>query len=106
MRLLLTILGFSAGFFVLSLAIAIIAFGADMDQLRSRSAASRAAAAVHDVLYLLHDATLRSMPHPWMIRNRWIVPVALVANSVMWGTALYAVSRMILRWRRSHVKHE
>jgi hypothetical protein len=91
---------FSAGHFALAMLIAIAAFGSDLDQLRSRSPWSRGAAVVHDVLWFPHDALLRGIPNEWMIRNLYVIPLALVINSLVWGTVLYAVWQLWRRGRR------
>jgi hypothetical protein len=95
----LQVLAWSAAHFVVAMIIAVIAFGPDMDQLRSRSTISRAAAAVHDVLWFPHDSALRQIPNAWLIRNRYVIPLAIVINSLAWGVVLYAMSRFFLRLR-------
>lgn len=85
----------SAAHFVVAMAIAMIAFGTDMDQLRSRSPASRIAAEVHDVLWFPHDAAMRTIPNAWLIK--WVIPLAIVVNSLVWGTLVYATWRV---WSR------
>jgi hypothetical protein len=97
---LLRIVLFSAGHFALAMIIAIIAFGSDLDQLRSRSPWSRAAAVVHDVLWFPHDATLRALPNDWLSRNLYAIPLALVLNSLVWGTVLYALWESVRRVRK------
>lgn len=91
------ILAFSLAHFGAAMLIAVVAFGPDMDQLRSRSAWSRAAAAVHDVLWFPHDAVLRAVPNAWLVRNTYVVPLALVLNSLAWGTALFLTWRAVRR---------
>ena len=91
---------FSAGHFCLAMLIAITAFGSDLDQLRSRSPWSRGAAVVHDVLWFPHDAVLRALPNEWLIRNLYVIPLALVINSLAWGTVLYALWQSVRRVRR------
>jgi hypothetical protein len=81
--------------------IATVAFGRDMDQLRSRSAWSRGAAAIHDVLWFPHDASLRALPNDWLARHTYVTPIALVLNSLAWGTMLYSVWRALGRLRRT-----
>ena len=93
------IIAISLAHFVIAMAIAIVAFGWDLDRLRSRSTSSRIAAEVHDVLWWPHDTALRAIPNAWLIRNKWIIPVALVANSLAWGVALYGVTRLVRRTR-------
>ena len=86
----------SVGHFVVGLLSAFAAEGWDLDQLRSRSPWSRAAGVVQDVLWFPHDAAMRAVPNAWLVSHREIVPIAIVANSLVWGMALYAV----LRWAR------
>ena len=80
--------------------IAIIAFGSDLDQLRSRSPWSRAAAAVHDILWYPHDAALRALPNDWLSHNLYAIPLALIINSLVWGTVLYALWESVRRIRQ------
>ena len=90
---------FTLAHFVFAFIIGAIAFGLDFDQLRSRTWWSRAAAAVHDVLWFPHDTFLRSLPIDWKIANhKWVTPTAIVANSLLWGLALTA---LWLAWRRA-----
>ena len=96
----LRILLFSAGHFAFAMIIAITAFGSDLDQLRSRSPWSRGAAAVHDVLWFPHNAGLRALPNGWLSRNLYAIPLALVINSLVWGTALYALWQSLRRVRQ------
>ncbi|CAN5294611.1 hypothetical protein BH24GEM2_BH24GEM2_17760 [soil metagenome] len=44
------------------MAAAVLTFGSDLDQLRSRSALSRAAGVVYNVLWFPHDAIGRALP--------------------------------------------
>ena len=85
------ILGFAVAHFVVAMVIAIIAFGPDMDQVPSRSGASRVAAPIHDVLWTPHDSALRLIPNAWLIHNTWVIPLAVVVNSLVWGAVLYAL---------------
>jgi hypothetical protein len=94
------ILGFALAHFLVAMLIAVVAFGADMDQIRSRSALSMVAATVHDVLWAPHDAALGALPNDWLVRFRYIIPVALVLNSVAWGMFLYiAWATLRRRWQ-------
>ena len=79
----------SAAYFCVSLVVAVVAFGSDMDQLRSRTVWSRGAAAIHDVLWFPHDTALRSLPTNWLAHNTYFTPIAIVLNSLAWGTLLY-----------------
>ncbi len=94
------ILTLSVVYFAVAMLIATIAFGTDMDQLRSRSAWSRGAAAIHDVLWLRHDSALRAIPNSWLVRNTYVIPIALVVNSIAWGAMLYALWHGISYLRR------
>ena len=86
--------------FALSMLSGIIGFGADFDQLRSRSAASRTAANVHDVLMGPHGAVIRSIPNRALVRSaRWLVPTWLLLHSVLWG-ALAVIATEVLKRRR------
>jgi hypothetical protein len=71
-----------------------------MDQLRSRSRWSRGAAAIHDVLWFPHDAALRALPNDWLARNTYFIPIAIVLNSLAWGTLLYSAWQAFRRLRR------
>ena len=94
------ILRVSAAYFCVSLVVAIVAFGLDMDQLRSRTVWSRGAAAIHDVLWFPHDAALRALPRDWLAHNTYFTPIAIVLNSLAWGTMLYAAWQVFQRVRR------
>jgi hypothetical protein len=97
MRLRLLVL-YSVIHFALSMIAGVIAFGADFDQLRSRSAASRTAAVVHDVLMAPHSMVIRAIPNRQLTRSaRWLVPSLLILHSVAWG-ALAVVAT--LTWKR------
>ena len=96
---------FLAGFahLVVAFFIGAIAFGWDFDQLRSRSASSRAAAVVNDVLWFPHDAFMRAVPNGWMIANaRAVIPGAIVANSLLWGIAICVALRLVRRVRHGN----
>lgn len=84
--------------FALSMLAGIVGFGADFDQLRSRSVASRSAAAVHDVLMAPHSAVIRSIPNRTLVRSaRWLVPVLLVLHSVLWGAFAVIATQVVKR---------
>jgi len=91
------VLAVAAAHFVAAMLIAVVAFGRDMDQLRSRSAWSRAAAAVHEVLWFPHDTALRALPNDWLAHNTYVIPVALVLNSLAWGAVLYSSWQVVRR---------
>jgi hypothetical protein len=92
-RHLARILFFSLAHFAIAMTIAIAAFGTDMDQLRSRTALSRAAGNIHDVLWWPHDTALRALPNDFVSHHTYVIPIALVLNSLVWGSAAYAVTR-------------
>jgi hypothetical protein len=94
----LRILAFSAAHFLVSLILAILAFGLDMDQLRSRSAVSRAAGVLYDFFWWPHDAFLRALPSGAILRPG-VIPAVLVGHSLVWGIALYGLWRLVKRAR-------
>jgi hypothetical protein len=79
---------------------AIVTYGTDLDQLRSRSAISRAVGVVNDILSFPHDAIIRAVPRPWLITHPGlVVPTALIVSSLLWGIALYAAWRGVRKLR-------
>jgi hypothetical protein len=40
---------------------------------------------------------LRALPDEWLSRNLYAIPLALVINSLVWGTALYALWQSLRR---------
>ena len=70
-----------------------------MDQLASRSGLSRRAAAVHGVLWWPHDAALRALPNDWLAHHTYVIPMALVLNSLAWGAMLYVLWQGFRRFR-------
>lgn len=93
-RHLARVLLFALAHFAIAMVVGIVAFGTDMDQLRSRTAVSRAAASVHDVLWWPHDSALRALPNDFVSHHTYFIPTALVLNSLVWGSAAYAVMRV------------
>jgi len=81
---------------VVAMAIAVVARGWDLDQLRGRSPASRLASAIEPALWLVHDAMLRAVPTGRIAAYRWMIPLALATNAVAYGVAL----ALALRWWR------
>ena len=94
-RAIARIASFAVGHFLVAIGVAMTAFGADMDQLRTRSALSRVAGVLNDLLMLPHDRFMRAIPNHWLVDHRWLIPSAVVANSLLWGAVLY------LGWRMS-----
>jgi hypothetical protein len=88
----------SAAYFAVTMAIAVVAFGWDMDQLTSRSAWSRGAAAVHEVLWFPHDMALRALPTDWLAHHTYAIPLAVVFSCLTWGTLLYSLWQAF-RWK-------
>jgi hypothetical protein len=87
--------------FALSMLAGIVGFGADFDQLRSRSVASRSAAVVHDVLMAPHSAAIRSIPNRTLTRSaRWLVPLLLILHSVLWGAFALVLTKAMQRYRK------
>lgn len=86
------ILGLSLAHFVVAMVAALLTYGLDLDRLRSRSAVSRAAGVVYDVLWYPHDAFLRALPSGAITRPG-VVPAVLVGSSLFWGVSLYALWR-------------
>lgn len=80
-------------------ATAFVAEGWDLDQVRSRSSLSTAAGVLHDVLMFPHDAALRSIPNAWLVRNPYVIPSAILVNSLVWGVVLYLLWRTIGLYR-------
>jgi hypothetical protein len=88
------VLGLAAAHFALALATGMMAHGIDFDQLRSRSALSRAAGPLHDALMLPHGLLLRALPRGAILRPG-VVPAALFGHSVAWGMALFLLARAV-----------
>jgi len=90
-------LAWSAGYFVFSLSTAMVARGADLDQLTSRSTLSRAAGILDRLLWA---------PYNWVGRNlqadpaqmHIATPLLLVLNTLAWGLFLAAAWELL----RSH----
>lgn len=89
----------SAAYFLVSLAVALVAHGLDLDQLTSRSAASRAAAHVDRLLWSPYHWVGRHLA-PDLIRSRATTPALLVGNALAWGAVLAAAWRWLGRHQR------
>jgi hypothetical protein len=82
----------AAAHLVTSVLVGIVAFGADFDQLRSRSMLSAGASHVHDFLMAPHGAVIRALPNHWLTQGTVpIVPLWLALHSLLWGAALAGV---------------
>lgn len=92
-------LKWSAAYFVVSLAIAFVAHGTDLDQLTSRSALSQAAAGVDRWLWAPYH-WVGSRLAPEVVRMPGATPALLVANTLAWGAVLATLWRLLLRTRR------
>ena len=88
------ILGLASAHFLVAAAVSFLAYGSDLDQLRSRSALSRVAGVLHDVLWYPHDVFLRALP-PGSVARPGVVPAVLLGSSLFWGILLYALCRGI-----------
>lgn len=95
LRLLRQWLACGVAYFVTSLTVAFVAEGWDMDQLRDRSALSRAASAVQDVLWWPHDTAIALIGHD-PLRIPGIVPGLIVFNMLVGGMVLMVLWRA---WR-------
>jgi anti-sigma factor RsiW len=78
----------AASHLLLAIVSALAAHGRDLDQLRSRSTSAEVAGAIHDVLMYPHDAALRALPRGWLVQNSYLIPWAILLNSLVWGVAL------------------
>lgn len=101
MKTILRVAGLAFGHFAVSMIVAVLAFGLDLDQLRSRSALSRIAAHFNDFLQYPHDTILRSLPSGAILRPG-VVPGVLVGSSLLWGIALYSLWRAVRLARQWH----
>jgi hypothetical protein len=91
-----TLIG-TAAHFVVSTIVAMLAHGWDFDQLTSRSAVSRVSAIVEPVLWAPHALILGAVPAGQISRYSWVIPVALVANSVAYGLLVAAIWSVLRR---------
>lgn len=92
-------LAWSAAYFVVSLTVAFLAHGMDMDQLTSRSAVSRVAASVDRILWgPYHWFSPQLAPSPTQMHLT--TPLLLVANTLAWGALLATVAPLFARLRQ------
>jgi uncharacterized oligopeptide transporter (OPT) family protein len=99
------VMGLALSHFALALGFGLIGYGLDFDQLRSRTAVSVAASAIHDALMLPHRTFLRSLPGG-AITGPMVIPAALYGHSIAWGIALFVVSRAFRRRDRESLSEE
>lgn len=93
-------LDWSFAYFVVSLGIAMVAHGTDMDQLTSRSALSRAAAVVDRLLWGPYHWAGRILdPDPRQMHLT--TPLLLALNTCAWGALLAAAWQVLWRLRRT-----
>jgi hypothetical protein len=95
-----TWLAWSVVYFLVTLAVALVAHGTDLDQLTGRSAVSRAAAAVDRLLWGPYQWIGRQLG-PQAARMPGATPALLVANALAWGAMLATVRQLLFRRRRS-----
>ncbi|GAB2509664.1 hypothetical protein [Lysobacter humi (ex Lee et al. 2017)] len=93
------VLACSAAYFIGSLAIAFVARGFDLDRLPSRSALAQAADTVSRLLWAPHNAVGRALGSA-AVQVPGVIPGLLLANTLAWGIAIYALSRLVGAWRR------
>ena len=89
------VLFFSFTHFALSVGAGFVGYGADLDQISSRSGVARYAAAVHGVLQFPHDVLIRSLPQSWL---EFITPglgILFALHSLAWGLGLVALTQLI-----------
>lgn len=103
MRFAARALGYAVLYLVVTLVVAVLAHGWDLDQLTSRSAVSRAAAFVEPGLWLVQTLIFSAVPTGRISEYRWVIPVALVANMLAYGVLLAAVHSLAMQ-RRSRVR--
>ena len=89
-------LTWSAVYVFVSIVVAILAHGTDLDQLTSRSAMSRAAAALDRVLWAPYRAFGRAV-RPDPDQMPLFTPMVLMLNALAWGAAFAAGARLAVR---------
>ena len=96
------VLGFSVAHFALAYAAATTAYGWDLDHVYF-SQVSRAAGALHAALMFPHDTFIRALPAAWLERFQSFLLLPVLANSLLWGIALFIVVRLVQQARhRTH----
>ena len=93
--LLWRVLCFSAIHFGLWLVSAFIAYGFDLDRIRTRSLLANGAAALCSVLQYPHDAVLRSLPSQWLEQAPQVSIAVVLLNSLLWGLALSVIWKFL-----------
>ena len=99
-RTLIRILAFSVVHFLVATGVAILTYGTDLDQLRSRSTVSRVSGVVYDIVWYPHDAIIRAIPNATLIRPG-VIPSVLVGASLLWGCAAWLLLAAVGRFRRA-----
>lgn len=90
------VLCLSALHFALWYASAIVAYGSDLDRIRSRSALANSAASLCAVLQYPHDIALRAIPGTWLQPFPQIAGAVVFLNSLLWGMAPAVVWQLLL----------
>jgi len=91
---------FSAIHFGLWIASAFVAYGADLDQIHTRSPLANSAASLCSFLQYPHDLILCSLPSQWLEQAPQVAIAVVLSNSLLWGMGL-SVIWQLLRARRT-----
>ena len=89
------ILFFSVVHFALSITTAFVAYGWDLDQVKSRSAISQIAGMLEPALMLPHDIVIRNLSGSSLLQNTVFVRTAVFANSLVSGIILCFFWRLL-----------
>jgi hypothetical protein len=96
-RFALRTFAYAVAHFLAAAIVGIVARGWDLDQLTSRSGISRAAAAAEPALWVVHSLILGSVPTGRISEYMWVIPLAIVANSLAYGLFFAITERWIRR---------
>ena len=77
-----------------------VAYGFDLDQVRSRSALANSAASLCAVLQYPHDTILRALPTSWLVEIPQVAGAVVLLNSLVWGVAISVVWQLLLARRK------
>jgi len=94
------ILCFSVLHFGLWFLSAFIAYGFDLDQVRTRSVLANSAAAPCSVLQYPHDVLLRSLPSQWLEQVPQMAMVVVLVSSLLWGVGLCIIWQLFRARRK------
>jgi hypothetical protein len=78
-----------------------VAYGSDLDQVRSRSALANSAALLCAVLQYPHDTILRALPTSLLVELPQVAGAVVLLNSLVWGVALSVVWQSLLATRKA-----